>query len=299
MLETPLIGSSGLFGYGVEHGDLIDYSAFGALVTKTITLEPREGNPGPRIVDVACGIVNSIGLENVGCAAFLREKLPEIHLPCRLLVSIGGRAVDEFRRLAGLLGGHKGIDAIEVNISCPNIAGGGIAFGRDPNAARDVLRAVRSETDLPVIPKLPPLVAGIEDVATAACEGGADALIVANTYPGMVIDIDGERPVLGGIWGGYSGRAIRPMSVLLVWTVADAVKVPVIAAGGIEEPEDAIEYMLAGASAFEMGSVILRDLGAPSKIVAGLKAFMESKGYGKIGDFRGKARTGCEGQRAV
>jgi len=289
-LETPLIGASGLFGYATEYGGLIDCSLFGAIVTKTITLEPWDGNPPPRIVDVGCGLLNSIGLENVGVKAFLREKLPQIDLPCTLFVSIGGQTVDEFRRLAALLADQPGIAAIEVNISCPNVEKGGIAFGKDAAGTRDVIKAVRAETGLPVIPKLPPLVSGIEAIAEAACEAGADALTVANTYPGMAIDLETEKPILGGVSGGYSGRAIRPMSVFLVWKVVECVKVPVIAAGGIEEPEHAIEYILAGASAFEIGSAILRDLEAPARIIAGLRSFMRTRNYKRIEDFEGKAR---------
>jgi dihydroorotate dehydrogenase (NAD+) catalytic subunit len=291
-LQTPVIGASGTFGYGLEYGDLVDYRAYGAVVAKTVTLRPRAGNPPPRIADVADGILNAIGLENVGCEAFVGEKLPHIDLACRFFASIGGDTVDEYRQLAAAVSGKPRVDAIEVNVSCPNVARGGLAFGRDPGATREVIRAVRAETTLPVMPKLPPLVAGLGDVAEAACEGGADALVVANTYPGMVIDIARERPVLGNLSGGLSGRAIRPISLLLVWQVVEAVKVPVIASGGIECAEDALEYLLAGASAFEIGSVVLRDLGAATKIVEGLRTFMEAKGYARIDDFRGRARPG-------
>jgi dihydroorotate dehydrogenase (NAD+) catalytic subunit len=289
-LKTPLIGASGLFGYGMEHAGLVDYAAFGAIATKTLTVAPREGNPPPRMFDLGCGILNSIGLENVGCDAFLKEKLPAIHLPCKLIASIGGDAPDEFRRLANRLSDAAGIDAIEVNVSCPNVVRGGIALGRDPAATREVVAAARRETRLPVIAKLPPLVAGLADVARAACDGGADALTVANTFPGMVIDVEAERPVLGGVSGGYSGRAIRPMSLLLVWTVRGAVEAPIIAAGGIETAQDAIEYLLAGATALQIGSVILRDLDAPSKILKGLRANMEAKGYKTIEEVRDRAR---------
>ena len=296
-LETPLIGASGTFGYGLEYGGLVDYRAYGAVVAKTVTLRPRAGNAPPRIADVGDGILNAIGLENVGIEAFVREKLPQIDLPCRLFASIGGETVDEYRQLAAAVSGKPRVDAIEVNVSCPNVAQGGMAFGRDPAATQEVLRAVRAETGLPVIPKLPPLITGLGDVAEAACEGGADALVIANTYPGMVIDIARERSVLGNLSGGLSGRAIRPISLLLVWQVVEAVNVPVIASGGIERAEDALEYVLAGASAFEIGSVILRDLGAATRIVAGIRTFMEAKGYARIDDFRGRARPGHTAHR--
>lgn len=289
-LKTPLIGASGLFGYGGEHAGLVDYSAFGAIVAKTVTLEAREGNPPPRIVDTAAGVINSIGLENVGAEVFLAGKLPGIKLPCRLITSIGGETVDEYRRLAGMLAAKSGIDAIEVNISCPNVDKGGAAFGQDADCAREVIRAVRAETEITVLAKLPPVIPGIQEVAAAVCEAGADALVVANTFPAMEIDLDTERPRLGGISGGLSGGAVRPLSLFLVWKVASCVSVPVVASGGIESAEDAIEYVLAGATAFEIGSVILKDLDAPASIVSGLRAFMKAKGYSNLDDFRGKAR---------
>jgi dihydroorotate dehydrogenase (NAD+) catalytic subunit len=288
-LETPLIGASGTFGYGLEYGGLVDWRAYGAVVAKTVTLRPRDGNPPPRLADLGDGILNSIGLENVGCEAFIREKLPKIKLPCKLVASIAGESVDEYRQAARLVGAEHRIAAIEINVSCPNVARGGQAIGRDPDATREVVAAVKAETGLPVFPKLPPVLAGIERIAEAASAGGADALVVANTYPGMSIDIDRERPLVGNVSGGVSGRAIRPLTVLLVWKVAGAVGVPVVASGGIELAEDAIEYILAGASAFEIGSVVLRELDAASRIVAGIRAFMERKGYSRIDDFRGRA----------
>ena len=289
-LKTPLVGASGLFGYGSAYGNLVDYAAFGAIVAKTITLNPREGNGPPRVADVGSGILNSIGLENVGSEAFVREELPRVALPCKLIASIGGETVDEYAKVASVLKGAPGIDAIEINVSCPNVTKGCLAFGKDAVTAREVVRSVRGETALPLLVKLPPLVVGIEDVACAACEGGADALVVANNLPGMAIDLATERPALGGLWGGYSGRAVRPVSLLLVWKVAGCVDVPVVATGGIETAEDAVEFILAGASAFEIGSVMLKDLGSPAKIVGGLLGFMKARGYEKIEDFRGKAR---------
>lgn len=298
-LGTPLIGASGVFGYGCEYGDLVDWRTYGAVVAKTVTLGARDGNAPPRLADLGCGVLNSIGLENVGCEAFIREKLPGVKLPCKFFASIGGDTVDEYRQLAARVGSQPGVAAIEVNVSCPNVVRGCVAFGRDPDATLEVVKAVRAETSLPIIPKLPPLITGLESVAAAACEGGADALVIANTYPGLAIDIASERPRLGSTTGGLSGRAIRPLSLLLVWNVAEAVSVPVVASGGIEEPEDAIEYLLAGASACEIGSVVLRDLGTAAKIVAGIRAFMDEKGYARIDDFRGRARKRTGGGPAT
>ena len=291
-LASPLIGASGLFGYGTEHQGLLDYASFGAIVTKTITLAPREGNPPPRIVDVGSGIINSIGLENVGADAFMTECLPGLDLPCKVFVSIGGARVEEYAKLASMLdavAGEGEAGAIEVNISCPNVKQGGIAFGQDAGSAREVVSAVRNATRLPLIVKVPPLISGIEKVCRAACDAGADALTVANTYPAMAIDIDRARPVLGALSGGLSGGAIRPVSLFLVWKAARSVDVPVLGGGGIETARDAIEYILAGAHALQIGSVILKDTGAPAEILAGLKRYMKKHGYRSIDDFRGRA----------
>lgn len=287
--RSPVIGASGLFGYGQEYEGVLDYSAFGAIVTKTVTPARRHGNPTPRVVDVGCGLINSIGLENVGGETFLAEVLPGIDIPCGLIVSIGGGTPDDYGTLAGLIDGKAKVDALEVNISCPNVTEGGIAFGSSAATTGKVISAVRSKTDLPVIAKVPPLVSGIEGVCVAACEAGADAVTVANTYPAIAIDIDRAEPVLGGVSGGLSGRAIKPISLLLVWKVARAVDVPVIGAGGIETPADAIEYMLAGAGAFQLGSIVLRDLRAPTQILEGLRTHMRENRYGSLGDLVGRA----------
>jgi dihydroorotate dehydrogenase (NAD+) catalytic subunit len=313
-LASPLVGASGLFGYGTEHEDILDYESFGAIVTKTITLAPREGNPPPRLVDVGSGIINSIGLENVGADAFMREHLPGLKLPCKVFVSIGGAKVEEYAKLASMLdewteaqvegsvGGKGdagegdagpivagGFGAIEVNISCPNVKQGGIAFGQDAESAREVVSAVRETTRHPLIVKLPPLISGIEKVCVTACDAGADALTVANTYPAMAIDIDRAKPVLGALSGGLSGGAIKPVSLLLVWKAARSVDVPVLAGGGIETASDAVEYILAGAHALQIGSVILKDTQAPARILAGLRRYMKEHGHKSIDDFRGKA----------
>jgi dihydroorotate dehydrogenase (NAD+) catalytic subunit len=288
-LATPLIGASGLFGYGDEYKGFLDYACMGAIVTKTITVEPRDGNPPPRVVDVGPGLINSIGLENMGLEEFKCNKLPGLDLPCRLIVSIGGATVDEYRVLAAGLDGIDPIAAIEINISCPNVKEGGVAFGSNPDSTRRVIEGVRRETGMTLLAKVPPMVWGLEDVCGAAVEAGVDALTVANTYPAIAIDAAGARPVLGAVTGGLSGRAIKPISLLLVWRAAIAFDVPVIGGGGIEEPEDAIEYILAGAKAIQIGSVILKNRRAPSHIVDGLRRYMEERDHSSLEDFRGKA----------
>jgi dihydroorotate dehydrogenase (NAD+) catalytic subunit len=290
-LASPLIGASGVFGYGSEYGSLVDFRLFGAVVAKTVTLKAREGNPPPRLVDLHSGILNSIGLENVGCGAFLAEKLPRVELPCALIASIGGNSTEEYGAIAGRLAGAPGVAALEVNISCPNVEGGGIAFGSNPATARRVVETVRAETDAVVIVKVPPLVVGLVEVCDAVCLAGADALTVANTYPAIAIDTERERPVLGAVSGGLSGGAIRPISQFLVWKAAGKVSVPIIASGGIESGDDAIEYILAGASALQIGSVIFKDANAPALIIDGLRRYMQRKGYESIADFSGNARA--------
>jgi dihydroorotate dehydrogenase (NAD+) catalytic subunit len=288
-LATPLIGASGLFGYGDEYEGLLDYASMGAIVTKTITEEPRAGNPPPRMVDVGSGIINSIGLENIGIREFLNDRLPRLEVPCKLFVSIGGATIGEYCRLAGRLDGAASISAIEVNISCPNVEEGGMAFGSDPESTRKVIEGVKDETGLAVLAKVPPVIWGLDEVCGAAIEAGADALIVANTYPAMSIDLESAAPVLGAVTGGLSGGAVKPVSLLLVWRAARGFGVPVVGVGGIEEPEDAIEFMLAGACAVQVGSAILKDYRTPSRIVEGIGRYMEKKGYGSLHDFIGKA----------
>ena len=288
-LATPVIGASGLFGYGDEYEGLLDYASMGAIITKTITLEARPGNPPPRMVDVGSGIINSIGLENIGLDAFLKDRLPGLDIPCNLFVSIGGAKVDEYRRLAARLDGIASVSAVEVNISCPNVEEGGMAFGSDPESTRKVIKGVKDETGHAVLAKVPPIIWGLEDVCGAAIEAGADALTIANTYPAISIDPESARPVLGAVTGGLSGGAVKPISLLLVWRAAAVFDIPVVGVGGIERPEDAIEFILAGASAFQVGSAMLKDYRTPSRIVGGIAGYMEKKGYKSLDDFRGSA----------
>jgi dihydroorotate dehydrogenase (NAD+) catalytic subunit len=288
-LATPLIGASGLFGYGNEYIDLLDYGSIGAIITKTITLEPREGNPPPRIVDVGSGVINSIGLENVGFRVFVDEKLPALDLPCKVFVSIGGAKAEEYGELARGLDGREGIDAIEVNISCPNVEEGGIAFGSDAEMTRAVVSSVREATGLPVLVKIPPIIWGIETICEAAIKAGADALTVANTYPAMAIDLERQAPVLGAVSGGLSGGAIRPITLLMVWRITQEFGFPVVGVGGIETSDDAIEFMLAGARAIQVGSAVLKDHKAPERMLSGMRAYLEARGYETLEDLRSKA----------
>ncbi|MDP3045509.1 MAG: dihydroorotate dehydrogenase, partial [Bacillota bacterium] len=249
-LKNPVLTASGTFGYGHEYAKYFDLSRLGALVVKTLTLEPRKGNPPPRIAETPCGMLNAVGLENPGAAYFVREILPDLkQYPVPLIVSIAGCSVDEYATMARLMTAAGSIDALEVNISCPNVKAGGIAFGTVPEMAAEVIRAVRLNTDLPVIAKLTPNVTDIAGIAVVVVEAGADAVSLINTVTGMVIDIERRRPVLANQVGGLSGPAVRPIAVRAVWQVYRAVKVPIIGMGGIMEGRDALEFMLAGAQA--------------------------------------------------
>ncbi len=273
-MKNPVMTASGTFGYGTEFAPYFDLNALGAIIVKTVTLHPRIGNPPPRIVETPAGMLNSIGLQNVGIDAFLREKLPFLQtLKTPLLVNIAGKSVEEFADLAKRLSDTDGVAGIELNISCPNVAGG-LDFGTDPRLTYEVVRAVRQTTSLPVIPKLSPNVTDVTVIARAAADAGANALSLINTIVGMAIDIHSRQPRLPGATGGLSGPAIRPIAVRMVWEAAQAVKLPLIGIGGIMTGEDAVEFLLAGARAVQVGTVNFLDPKAPLKVLAGIEAYL-------------------------
>ena len=277
-LRNPVMTASGTFGYGEEFAGLVPLHRLGAVVVKGISLEPRPGNPPPRVVETACGMLNAIGLENVGVEGFLRDKLPFLReMKTRLIVNILGDTAQEYGRLAAALSKTEGIDGLEVNISCPNVKKGGVAFGTDPFMAAEVTRAVRENTTLPVIVKLSPNVTDIALMARAVEEAGADAISLINTLTGMAIDIQTRRPRLANVIGGLSGPAIKPVALRMVWQVADAVRIPVIGIGGIGTAEDAIEFLLAGATAVQVGTANFYDPSACEAIVAGMAAYLEEQ----------------------
>ena len=273
-MKNPVMTASGTFGYGTEFTPFFDLNALGAIIVKTVTLHPRVGNPPPRIVETPAGMLNSIGLQNVGIDTFLREKLPFLQtIATPLLVNIAGKSVEEFADLAKRLSDAEGVAGIELNISCPNVAGG-LDFGTDPRLTYEVVRAVRQTTSLPVIPKLSPNVTDVTVIARAAADAGADALSLINTIVGMAIDIHSRRPRLPGATGGLSGPAIRPIAVRMVWEVAQAVKLPLIGIGGIMTGEDAVEFLLAGARAVQVGTANFLDPLAPMKVLAGIESYL-------------------------
>src|SRR2546426_3765348 len=249
-LQNPLIAASGCFGYGVEYADVVDLSSLGGIVVKGLFLKEREGHPAPRIVETPAGMVNAIGLQGIGVRRFVDEKLPELRARrATVLVNVCGTTLDEYVEVSRILSEADGVDAIELNISCPNIKEGGIQFGCSLAGTFDVVSAVRNVTRLPVIPKLTPNVTDVASFARAAEDGGADAVSLVNTFLAMVIDVETRRPKISNIVGGLSGPAIRPIAVRMVYECRQTVKIPIIGMGGIAEARDALEFKIAGATA--------------------------------------------------
>lgn len=282
-LKNPVLTASGTFGYGREFKSLVRLNRLGGIIVKGISYEPRHGNPPPRIIETACGMLNAIGLENVGVENFLQDKLPYLeNLNTPVIVNILGDSVDDYARLAKRLGESEGIAALEVNISCPNVKKGGVAFGTDPLMAAEVTRAVRQATDLPVILKLSPNVTDVTTIARAVADHGADAVSLINTLLGMAIDVSTRRPRLANVVGGLSGPAIKPIALRMVWQVAQAVTIPVIGIGGITTPEDALEFIIAGATAVQVGTANFYQPAATEEIIDGLAVFMQENGLTNI-----------------
>ena len=283
--------ASGTFGYGTEYGHLFDIQRLGAIVCKGTTLKPRDGNPQPRVAETACGVLNSIGLQNIGVDALIKEKAPlwaGWQVP--VIVNIAGETVKDYAELASRLDGVAGISAIEVNIGCPNIKAGGAEFGAEPKMAVRVTAAVKEATSLPVLVKLTPNTAGIAKVATAVARAGADAISLINTIKGMVIDVTRRCPLLGSITGGLSGPAIKPVALFMVYEVAGAVEIPVIGCGGIATAGDALEFIMAGASAVQVGTASFTNPGAPLEVLEGIEEFMRKEGVADIAELVGVAR---------
>jgi len=281
--------ASGPFGYGEEWAGLAPWEELGALMLKTITLAPRLGNPPHhRTLETPAGMLNSIGLENVGVEAFLEEKLPLARTyDTHIIVSIGGESAEEFAALASRLEGVERISALEVNISCPNVQAGGMVFGQDEAMAAEVVSAVKRSSSLPVIPKLTPNVSDITAIARACEEAGADVLSLSNTFSGMAIDIRRRRPLLGGNFGGLSGPAIRPAALLRVYQVAQEVKIPIIGMGGILKAEDALEFIIAGATAVAIGTALFYDPLAAHKVLQGITSFLQEEGLSSVSELIG------------
>ncbi len=289
-LLNPVMTSSGTCGYGMELAEAMDISRLGAIVSKGTTLHPREGNPQPRIAETASGMLNSIGLENLGVDAVVREKAPVwATWKTPVIVNIAGETVAEYQEIARRLDGVPGVAAIEVNVSCPNVEAGGLEFGTVPAAAAQVTQAVRRATSLPVIVKLTPNVTDILGVARAVAGAGADALTLINTLKGMAIDRAKRRPLLGNVTGGLSGPAIKPVALHMVYRVASHLDIPIIGCGGIASGDDAIEFLMAGATAVQVGTATLVNPQAPLDILTGLERFMEAERLSSLSEIRGAA----------
>ncbi len=286
-MNTPVMGASGTFGFGMEYQDFLDLHEVGAVFSKGITPQPRSGNPGVRIAETPSAMLNSIGLENPGLEVFKRDILPQAaQLPTAFIVNISAGTVEEYGEMAAALD-VDGVDGLEVNISCPNVKEGGIVFGTDPKAAAAVTASVKKHTHKPVIVKLSPNVTSIATMAQAVEAAGADCISLINTIMGMAIDIRRRRPLLGNITGGMSGPAVKPIALRMVWQAAQAVQIPVIGLGGITSAEDAIEFLLAGASGVQVGAQNFQNPGVIAKITQGLDEYLAENGLQHVSELVG------------
>ncbi|MDD5450751.1 MAG: dihydroorotate dehydrogenase [Desulfovibrionales bacterium] len=274
-LQNPVLTASGTFGYGQEYAGLLDLNRLGGIIVKGLSLNPRPGNMPPRTVETPCGLLNAIGLQNVGVENFIADKLPFLrNLSVPVIVNILGQDIKEYRKLAERLSNVEGIAALEVNISCPNVKKGGVVFGTDYKAAARVARAVRAATRLPIIIKLSPNVTDVVSIARAVEEAGADSISLINTLTGMAIDVEARRPKLHNVTGGLSGPAIKPIALRMVWQVAGAVNIPVIGCGGIMTAADALEFLIAGASAVQVGTANFVNPKATMEIISGIEEYL-------------------------
>lgn len=291
-LTNPLIAASGCFGYGLEYADVVDLSTIGAVVSKGLFLAERQGHPPERIAETPSGMLNAIGLQGIGVHRYIAEKLPEIRQRgFRNIVNICGSTLDEYVELARILSDHEGVDALELNISCPNIKEGGIQFGCSLDGTFNVVSAVRKVTTLPVIPKLTPNVTSPASFARAAQDAGADAISLVNTFLAMAIDIEQRKPRLSNVVGGLSGPAIRPIAVRMVWECRQATTLPIIGMGGIMDWRDVVEFLLAGATAVQVGTANFADPFVWGKLTDGLTDYMKRHGIARVGELVGALDT--------
>jgi dihydroorotate dehydrogenase (NAD+) catalytic subunit len=292
-LRNPVMAASGTFGYGEEYSPYLDLNQLGAIVVKGLSLEPRLGNPPPRIMETPCGMLNAVGLQNVGLKAFIRDKLPFLRqFDVPVIVNIYAESIEEFQILAKSLGGVRGIHAVEVNISCPNVKKGGIAFGTDPEMAAEVTLRVKAATDLPVIIKLTPNVTDIASIAQSVEAAGADAVSLINTLTGMSVNVETRTPHLRNITGGLSGPAIKPVALRMVWQVVKGISIPVIGLGGIMAAPDALEFLIVGARAVQVGTANFINPRAIPEIVEGIEEYLEKHNMTSIDELIGSLKTG-------
>lgn len=287
-LKNPVMTASGTFGYAREFASLVDLNRLGGIIVKGLSIEPTRGNPPPRIAETPCGMLNAIGLENVGFAAFVEEKLPFLKtITTPTLVNIYGKSVSEYAELSKKIDEIDDIMGIEVNISCPNVKVGGIAFGAYPDSAAEVVRAVRASTSKPLMVKLSPNVTDITEIASSVEAAGADSISLINTITGMAVDIETRKPRLANITGGLSGPAIKPIALRMVWQVAQTVKIPVVGIGGIMTANDALEFLIAGAEAVQIGTASFVNPNAAIEVVDGIESYLLEKGIDRLSDIIG------------
>lgn len=289
-LRNPVVAASGTFGYGTETHGLVRLDRIGGFVAKSLSLQPRAGHPPPRLHESPSGMLNAIGLENVGVAAFLREKLPRVaRAPCAVIASVFGERIEEYRDVAARLDGARGLAGLELNLSCPHVARGGAEFGVDPGMVERVTAAVRPATRLPLWVKLSPHAPDVGETARAAEAAGADAVSLINTIAALSIDVRTRRPRLKNVLGGLSGPALKPIAVRMVRQAARAVKIPVVGMGGIATAEDALEFVLAGATAVQVGTANFVDPGAMERIARGIRDYLADEGVARVTDLIGAA----------
>lgn len=286
--KNPILTASGTFGYGLEFTDLLDLNRLGGLVTKGLSPSPRRGNPPARVVETPAGMLNAIGLQNIGIPAFLSDKLPELRkYDTKVLVNVFGATATAYVEACEMLDGAEGVSGIELNVSCPNTDEGGMIFGTDPDSLGHVTRICRKVTKLPLIVKLSPNVTDIALMARTAEDAGADAVSLVNTFVGMAIDVERRRPVLGNVCGGLSGPAIRPLAIWMTWQVYQAVQIPIIGIGGIMNARDVVEFLLAGASAVQIGTASFVTPSASTDIVTELKTWLAERNIGSVRELIG------------
>jgi dihydroorotate dehydrogenase (NAD+) catalytic subunit len=290
-LRNPVIAASGCFGYGVEYAHAVDLASLGGVAVKGLFMTEREGHAPPRIVETPAGMLNAIGLQGIGVHRFVAEKLPDLRrLGATVIVNICGSTLDEYCEVARVLSDAPGVGAIELNISCPNIKEGGIQFGCSLAGTHDVVSAVRRVTRLPIIPKLTPNVTDVASFARAAEEAGADAISLVNTFLAMAIDVETRQPKLTNVVGGLSGPAIRPIAVRMVWECRQAVKLPILGMGGIGTVEDALEFIIAGAAAVQVGTANFVDPLLWTPLISGIDAYLDRHGLARVADLVGTLR---------
>jgi len=290
VMKNPVAVASGTFGYGREYEEFVNIADIGAVIVKGTTLEPRYGNPPPRVCETPAGMLNAIGLENPGVDVFLKEYLPYLReRGVTVIANIAGNTIEEYARMAATLEGNEGLAGIEMNISCPNVKEGGLQFGVDPDMVYQVVKAVKDETSIPVMPKLSPNVSDIVAIAKAAEAAGADALSMINTLMGMAVDVEKRKPVLGNVFGGLSGPAIKPVALRMIYQVYKSVKIPILGGGGIMNVTDALEFILVGASAVSIGTANFVNPCSAHDIIQGLRQYFRDNNLKSMEELRGAA----------